>query len=212
MATKSPSQFHNSWGSVVDATELPNVAGAVIQDAALEAGDVCFSTLQESLYQCVDPTLGAAVSRHFEPNYIEFRITYLYTEMALPTIDTLGIRIFDASRFSTPSGAQGVVFRARLMAVFAAAATADVNLYDRGVPGAPAAPILVAQLSTGVSGAIEDLAVTIPVVAPLGAPPPPPGLGEIVSGPRIYEAAVTEGGVPTPGDTIQIYGVELAFE
>lgn len=60
MATKSPTQFHNHWGSVADPTELPNVAGAAIQDAAVEAGDTVYSVSNTTTYTCTTPTVGAA--------------------------------------------------------------------------------------------------------------------------------------------------------
>ena len=60
MAGKSPKQFHSNWPNVSDPTELPNVSGASIQDAALEVGDLCYSLSDTTLYYCTTSTLGAA--------------------------------------------------------------------------------------------------------------------------------------------------------
>jgi len=60
MATKSPTQHHSYWGVVASASQLPNVSGATIQDAAVEAGDTAYVT-GSGTYQCDDATVGAAV-------------------------------------------------------------------------------------------------------------------------------------------------------
>lgn len=59
MATKSPTEFHNYWGSVADPTELPNVSGATIQDSSVEVGDVCFSVSDAATYTCTTATPGS---------------------------------------------------------------------------------------------------------------------------------------------------------
>jgi len=48
------------WGAVADTSELPNVAGAAIQDAALAAGDTAYVTADAALYLCITETVGAA--------------------------------------------------------------------------------------------------------------------------------------------------------
>lgn len=59
MATKSPTQHHNYWGSFPNPALLPNVSGSPTQDSALEAGDVAYSVSDSTLYVCVTPTLAA---------------------------------------------------------------------------------------------------------------------------------------------------------
>ena len=61
MATKSPTQHHNHWGSFPNPTLLPNVSGSPNQDAALEAGDTAYSTSNSTFYVCTTPTPGAGV-------------------------------------------------------------------------------------------------------------------------------------------------------
>jgi len=61
MALKSPVPFHEYWGIVPVATELPNVSGATIQDSALEVGDIAWVVENGKLYQCTTATVGAAV-------------------------------------------------------------------------------------------------------------------------------------------------------
>jgi len=60
MAKKSPTQFHNHWGDVASTSQLPNVSGATIQDAAVEIGDTCYVT-GDGLYVCDTATVGAGV-------------------------------------------------------------------------------------------------------------------------------------------------------
>ena len=72
MALKSPTAFHEYWGQVADATELPNISGATIQDAALQVGDIVWVADEDAMYQCTTATVGSAVwSRMMEdPNAI----------------------------------------------------------------------------------------------------------------------------------------------
>jgi hypothetical protein len=60
MAAKSPRPYHTQWPNVGAPTDLPNVLGSPTQDAALEAGDICFVS-GTSLYVCTYAALGAAV-------------------------------------------------------------------------------------------------------------------------------------------------------
>ena len=60
MATRSPTSAHNSWGSFAAITDLPNVAGASVQSATLEVGDVAYVAGAALLYFCTNATLGAA--------------------------------------------------------------------------------------------------------------------------------------------------------
>ena len=61
MATKSPTPFHNHWGSFTNPAQLPNVLGSPNSDAALEVGDIAFSLSDGTLYTCTTATVGAAV-------------------------------------------------------------------------------------------------------------------------------------------------------
>lgn len=61
MALKSPVAFHEYWGHIVDATELPNISGATIQDSSLQVGDIVWVSAETVLYQCTTATVGSAV-------------------------------------------------------------------------------------------------------------------------------------------------------
>lgn len=61
MATKSPSQFHDSWPAVATTSDLPNVSGSSTQDSALEVGDTTVVLSGGFIYVCNDATLGSAV-------------------------------------------------------------------------------------------------------------------------------------------------------
>lgn len=62
MATRSPTAFHGYWGNAyVTPADLPNVAASPTQSATLEVGDTAYVTGTQSLYFCIDATLGAAV-------------------------------------------------------------------------------------------------------------------------------------------------------
>ena len=61
MATKSPTPAHSFWGTFALAADLPNVAAAPTQDAALEVGDRAWVTGTSQLFGCTTPTLGAGV-------------------------------------------------------------------------------------------------------------------------------------------------------
>jgi hypothetical protein len=61
VALKSPVAFHECWGQVADATELPNISGATIQDAALQVGDIVWVADEDAMYQCTTATVGSAV-------------------------------------------------------------------------------------------------------------------------------------------------------
>lgn len=43
---------HSYWGIVSTASQLPNVAGAAIQEWKLQPGDICFVSADQSLYVC----------------------------------------------------------------------------------------------------------------------------------------------------------------
>jgi hypothetical protein len=49
------------WGAVADTSELPNVVGASVQDAALAAGDTAYVTADSALYLCIVDTVGSAL-------------------------------------------------------------------------------------------------------------------------------------------------------
>lgn len=84
MATKSPRQHHCQWPSVADPTELPNVSGASIQDAAVEVGDICYSLSNLVVYVCDTATEGSAVwslaSSPFEVDATDNEIQPITTE------------------------------------------------------------------------------------------------------------------------------------
>jgi hypothetical protein len=61
MATKSPTQHHSYWGSFAGPGNLPNEAGAPVQDPALQEGDIAYESNMGVLYVCTDATLGAAM-------------------------------------------------------------------------------------------------------------------------------------------------------
>lgn len=60
MALRSPTEFHNYWGSFALYANLPNVAGSPTQNGNLEAGDTAYVP-GSGIYYCITPTLGAAV-------------------------------------------------------------------------------------------------------------------------------------------------------
>jgi len=59
MATKSPTQFHNHWGSFANSGSLPGVG--VAQDG-LEAGDLAFSVADGATFTCTNPAFPAVWS------------------------------------------------------------------------------------------------------------------------------------------------------
>lgn len=61
MALRSPTGTHSYWGAFSDPSELPNVSGAALQSADLEAGDRAYSTAEGALYVCDAPGVGSAV-------------------------------------------------------------------------------------------------------------------------------------------------------
>ena len=62
MATRSPTPFHSYHGNgFASAADLPNVATSTTQTTDLEVGDTAYVTGTQSLYVCIDATLGAAV-------------------------------------------------------------------------------------------------------------------------------------------------------
>jgi hypothetical protein len=61
MATKSPTQHHNFWGSFTLPANLPNSLGAPVQDAALQPGDTAYEDSTARSWTCTDATLNAAV-------------------------------------------------------------------------------------------------------------------------------------------------------
>lgn len=62
MATRSPTPFHSYHGNgFASAADLPNVATSPAQTADLEVGDTAYVPSTQSLYVCIDATLGAAV-------------------------------------------------------------------------------------------------------------------------------------------------------
>ena len=62
MATRSPTPFHSYHGNAfATPADLPNVATSATQTADLEVGDTAYVPSTQSLYVCIDATLGAAV-------------------------------------------------------------------------------------------------------------------------------------------------------
>jgi hypothetical protein len=61
VSTRSGQEFHEFWGSFATRADLPNVAGALVQKAAVEIGDYAWVTDELGAFRCLDATLGAAV-------------------------------------------------------------------------------------------------------------------------------------------------------
>lgn len=62
MALRSPTPFHSYYGNgFASPAALPNVAASPTQTADLEVGDTAYVPSAQSLYVCIDATLGAAV-------------------------------------------------------------------------------------------------------------------------------------------------------
>lgn len=53
-------QAHPHWGTYATEADLPNVLGATVQSANLEAGDTAFVAATQRLYVCLRPNAGTA--------------------------------------------------------------------------------------------------------------------------------------------------------
>jgi hypothetical protein len=200
MATKSPTRFHNSWGSFATPADLPNVLGAAVQDAALEIGDTAYSISDTTLYKCDTATLGASVWTSIGAgsgagSYLDWASAYSYTEALVPVEEVIGQGSFDGSLVGAPFT---IYFRAIVNVIFTGGpGPCQVMLYDMGPKaGPPGAPILVATLVTVVVGGPQVLEQLL-AVNPGG-----PGPNTISNTPRMYELTVIQ--LSALGDSVYI--------
>jgi hypothetical protein len=195
MATKSPRQHHNYWGTFAVVASLPNVSGAPTQDGALEVGDLAYVT-GLGTYQCDSATLGSAVWSSVAAGSVsnvteyDWATGYIYDQQVVPIEETMG--------FGRLNGAQiqgTAYFRATWDPQFGAAGNAYVRLYDVGpAAGPPAAPVLIATLTTASSG----LRYSEQALAVGGAP----GANQIANSARMYEVTVDQSS--QAGDTVVV--------
>lgn len=61
MAVRSPTEFHDRWPDVANATLLPNVFGSPTQSDTLTVGDRAWDLATSQYFNCVVPTLNAAI-------------------------------------------------------------------------------------------------------------------------------------------------------
>lgn len=101
MALRSPTPFHNHWGVEQSVLTLPNVVGAPTQSSVLELGDLATVSTgaNVALYQCIDPTLGAAVwqvvgpgglTRSYGDGSVVFRDSAFPTNVAVVAQTVMG--------------------------------------------------------------------------------------------------------------------------
>ena len=200
MATKSPRQHHGQWPNVASAAQLPNVSGATIQDAALEAGDICYVT-GTGLYQCDVATPGGASwsqpggggpSGGAPQSEFDWGGSHSYSQQAVPVEEVMGYGMLNGSQV----GALTADFRASWNPQFTSAGLAEVRLYDLGPIATPGAPTLVATLSAVAGGLRYDEQSLIVGAVPGNSPP------TIVNTARLYMVAVYQ--TSTPGDTVLV--------
>jgi len=205
MATKSPRQHHTQWPNVASAAQLPNVSGATIQDAALEAGDICY-VVGTGLYQCDVATLGAAAWSQpgggggggAPQSEFDWGGDHQYSQLAVPVEETIGYGMLNGSQV----GALTAYFRASWNPQFGTPGNAYVRLYDLGpAAGPPVAPTLIATLSTATGGLrYDEQSLTVG-----GAP----GAGQIQNTPRLYMVAVYQSS--QAGDTVHVGSVGITI-
>jgi len=115
---------------------------------------------------------------------------YLYTQLAVPVEETMGNGRLDGSQIQATA-----YFRATWDPQFGAVGNAYIRLYDLGpAAGPPAAPVLIATLTTASSGLRYDQQA----LAVGGAP----GANQIANTPRMYEVTVDQGS--QVGDTVDV--------
>ena len=116
---------------------------------------------------------------------------YQYTQVGIPVEETVNYGYFDGSSVSGTA-----YFWAMLTPTFGAPGTAYIRLYDVGpAVGPPAAPVLVATLSTPVNGGPQYLEQALAVATT-------PGVNQIADSKRMYEVRVYQ--LSTPGDVVFI--------
>ena len=198
MATKSPTQFHNHWGSFASQAIFP---GKMSPQDGLEVGDQAYSVADAGTFTCTNtsyPSAWAGAGGGGAGSYLELGVNYLYEQAGVPLEETVGQGIFDGSLV----GSLNVSFRAIFTPVFTGGSpNAEVRLYDMGpVSGPPSVPRLVSTLSTAAGG-LQVAGVGLTVV--LGAP----GTNDILNTYRMYEVTLYQTSVVT--DTVYLGSVGL---
>ena len=207
----SPTQFHGQWPNVANPTELPNVAGATIQDAAVEVGDTCFSLSDGVMYVCIIAGVGvgvwAAMNAPGEILSIDVG-SYYYTQLAVPVEEYIGQFTFDGS---TVAAGKNVYFQAVMSPVFGVPGNAYVRVYDMGPAAGPlGVPVEITAnlpslfaLQVAVSGlqALETDPLVVGVV---------PATGQIQNTDRLYEVTVLQ--VSQVADAVYVGGAGLVIK
>lgn len=198
-------QSHGFWGPVATPADLVNVAGSANNSGNLALGDLAYSIAPPGLWQCDDPTAGAAVWS--QPgggggagSYEEMSLNHLYTEAVVPVVEVAGGGVFDGSLV----GSATAYFTLLIEPVMSNVPGDEiyVNIYDMGPKAGPlGVPQLVVGFMAGSNGlqCIEG-AVTVDAA---------PGLNKILPSARIYEVTITSNA--TSGDIaiIRSCGIEV---
>lgn len=195
MATKSPTQFHNHWGSFANQGAFPGLIS--LQDG-LEVGDTAYSIADGQTFVCTSnalPATWSAMGGGGAPiSSVSLGSAYTYTQAVAPVEEVTGNGSFNGNLV----GSLTAYFKASITNVWAVTGggeTTRVRLYDIGPAAGPpdVSPRLVTELTFSAQGgprAAEQALIVVPLA---------PATNQILDQDRMYEVAVIQD-ISTAGD------------